>query len=358
MPSPWITRTRNIAQDVFARWKNSRLARALKQYTLANGALLCGGITYKALFSLFAALTIGFTVFVRVLGNNVELRDSVVEAINNAVPGLVAAGDQQGLLSIDELVVSTGLNLTSIIAFGVLLWAVITCMEAVRASVRAMFSLPPKGATAIGAKLRSLAAFGCVAIAILLSSVAGVLANSMSRIFDDSRPLGAFTSVALNLGSHLATLLFDTAVFIMIVRLLAGIKLPRRDLLIGALTSAIGFAVIRFLGTSVVVGSAANNPLLATGAVLVTMLVWLYLCSRILLTASALAANVPLEQLERIEKDLSGVVHDATTDPVPPAPIAAEPDPAPEGHKKNRKPVLVGAVVGFIGGLLFARSRT
>jgi membrane protein len=349
MPSPWISQTKDIAQDLLARWKNSRLARALKQYTLANGALLCGGITYKALFSLFAALTIGFTVFVRVLGNNVELRDSVVEAINNAVPGLIADSDHRGILSIDDLVVSTGLNLTSIIAFGVLLWAVITCMDAVRASVRAMFSLPPKGATAIGAKLRSLAAFVCVAVGILLSSVAG--------IFDDSRPLGAVTSVALNLGSHLATLLFDAAVFVLIVRLLAGVKLPRRDLLIGAVTSAIGFAVIRYLGTSVVVGSATNNPLFATGAVLVTILVWLYMCSRILLTASALAANVPLEQLEKIERDLSGVTHDPKADDVTAQsadgvlePIAAAP--------KSRRPALIAAVAGFIGGIMFARSRT
>jgi membrane protein len=356
MPSPWISQTKDIAQDLLARWKNSRLARALKQYTLANGALLCGGITYKALFSLFAALTIGFTVFVRVLGNNVELRDSVVEAINNAVPGLIADSDHRGILSIDDLVVSTGLNLTSIIAFGVLLWAVITCMDAVRASVRAMFSLPPKGATAIGAKLRSLAAFVCVAVGILLSSVAGVFANSVGRIFDDSRPLGAVTSVALNLGSHLATLLFDAAVFVLIVRLLAGVKLPRRDLLIGAVTSAIGFAVIRYLGTSVVVGSATNNPLFATGAVLVTILVWLYMCSRILLTASALAANVPLEQLEKIERDLSGVTHDPKADDVTAQsadgvlePIAAAP--------KSRRPALIAAVAGFIGGIMFARSR-
>jgi hypothetical protein len=81
------------------------------------------------------------------------------------------------------------------------------------------------------------------------------------------------------------------------------------------------------------------------------------MCSRILLTASALAANVPLEQLEKIERDLSGVTHDPKADDVTAQsadgvlePIAAAP--------KSRRPALIAAVAGFIGGIMFARSRT
>ncbi len=52
-------------QALLAWWKTTRLARALARYGQVNGALLCGGIAYSAIFSVFAGLTIGFTVFMR-----------------------------------------------------------------------------------------------------------------------------------------------------------------------------------------------------------------------------------------------------------------------------------------------------
>lgn len=49
-------------------WKQSRLARMLARYGAVNGATLAGGISYAALFSVVAGLTIMVTVFMRVLG--------------------------------------------------------------------------------------------------------------------------------------------------------------------------------------------------------------------------------------------------------------------------------------------------
>ena len=40
-----------------------------------------GGIAYAALFSVFAALTIAYTIFMAVLGNNDELRQTVLDAL-------------------------------------------------------------------------------------------------------------------------------------------------------------------------------------------------------------------------------------------------------------------------------------
>lgn len=294
-----VEKVKSLAQ----LWQGTRIARALRRYGLANGSLLCGGITYRAIFSLFAAIALAFTVFVRVLGDDDTLKNQVIESVNTAVPGLIATGDQNGILPVDKLVLSTSMNITSVIAIAVLLWSVITAIESVRTSVRVMFSLPPNGQRQIADKLRSLAAFGCVVVGVLISSIAGIAANTFGHYIENWIDLGTVGSAFLTFGSLLITAVFDALVFVMIVRLLAGVKARPRDLWIGAGIAAVGFSVIRYLGTSVVVGSAARNPLFATGAVLITVLIWLYLCARILLTAAAFTANPPLSLLEQLDDE-------------------------------------------------------
>ena len=79
-------------------WKDSRPGRATYRYLYSRGALLCGGIAYSALFSLFAALTIGYTVFMQVLGGSQELMDAVFGEINELVPGLIAVDGEKGVI--------------------------------------------------------------------------------------------------------------------------------------------------------------------------------------------------------------------------------------------------------------------
>lgn len=353
-------------QALVTWWKATRVARALRQYSLANGALLSGGITYRAIFSLFAGIALGFTIFVRVLGGDDELKNSVIESLNTAVPGLIATGDQQGILPVDRLVLSTSMNVTSIIAICVLLWSVITAMESVRSSVRAMFALPPGGSRAFSAKLRSFSAFIAVGIGVLLSSLAGIGANTLGRYLQRWIDLGALSTFGVTLGSFLVTVIFDGLVFMMVLWLLAGVRPGRRDMLIGAAVVAVGFAVIRYLGTSVVVGSAANNPLFATGAVLITILVWLYMCARILLTAAAVAANPPLSLLDQLE-DEKFARHEVAKHRSNSAASAQSPneavgevsqeEAARQGKRPLRKSIFIGMAAAFIGFVVGKRRN-
>jgi len=85
----------------------------------------------------------------------------------------------------------------------------------------------------------------------------------------------------------------DAATFVLVVVVLAGLHPPRRDLLRGALIAAVGIGVVRVLGTGVVASSAGHNPLFASFAVLVTLLVWVNLLARIVLLAAAWTADPP-----------------------------------------------------------------
>ena len=59
---------------LFAWWQHTRPTRANARFGARGGGVLTGGIAYAALFSVFAALTIGYTIFMAVLGDNDELR--------------------------------------------------------------------------------------------------------------------------------------------------------------------------------------------------------------------------------------------------------------------------------------------
>ena len=58
-------------------------------------AVLTGGIAYSALFSVFAALALGWTIFVAVLGDDAALRQDVLATVDATLPGLVDTGDDR-----------------------------------------------------------------------------------------------------------------------------------------------------------------------------------------------------------------------------------------------------------------------
>lgn len=291
-------------------WKQTRIGRALARYGAANGALLAGGISYSALFSIFAALTIAFTVFMAVLGNDVELRDAALEALNEALPGVVDTGDGQGLLQRDQLVLTAGLSVAGIVAAVVLLNSATTVMAALRTGIRAMFGIvSPQESFAI-AKLRDLGGFVCLAFSVILTSGLGIAAGAagtwvLSLVHLDGSTAGTWLLRAVGLVVVLAV---DMGVFLLLYRALAGVRLPRRDLLLGALVAGVAAGVIRLLGTTLV-GSASANPLLAYFAAIVTLLLWVNIVVRVTLMVAAWTANPPAPPV--IEKDMITHLHDA-----------------------------------------------
>ena len=302
-PAPGGASLVQRVQALLAWWKTTRLARALTRYGQVNGALLCGGIAYSAIFSVFAGLTIGFTVFMRFLGSNGELLDSVIESVNTALPGMLQTtpGDATtGLLDPEQLVTSTSLSVASIVSVVVLLVSAISCMGAVQVSVRAMFGLPPGVGNPVLVRLRQLGGFVAIAVAVLASAVIGIVVGSVSGWVLDLLGLEGAGRFLLPVLGIVVAFLVDVGTFVLVVRLLSAVHPARRDLLLGAVVAAVGFGVIRFLGTSVVASSASTNPVLTSFAAIVTLLIWINLSSRILLTAAAISADLPLELLEQV----------------------------------------------------------
>ncbi|WP_152187889.1 YihY/virulence factor BrkB family protein [Georgenia satyanarayanai] len=277
---------------LMSRWEHSRPGRGLARYAKSNGGLLAGGITYSALFSIFAALTIGYTVFMTVLGNNAELRETVLQSVDDALPGIIDTGTNGGLLDPDSLVLSTALNPASIAAAGVLLWTAISVMGALKRSIRMMFGIVAPKESPVFTRVRDLGGFLILGLAVVTTAALGIAAGAAGQwVLDTIGIEGTFASVALRVLGYLVALAVDGAVYLLLFRVLAGVHVPRRDLLVGALLGAVASTVLRLFGTTIVGG--ADNPLLATAAALITLLLWVNLLARVTLMIAAWTANPP-----------------------------------------------------------------
>ncbi len=296
-------------------WKDSRLGRSLSWYGARNGAQLCGGIAYSALFSLFGALTIGWTVFSRSLGSNRDLRDAVLQQVDQWIPGLVGDGDRY-VIKPDSLILGGGFSWAALVAAFVFLFSALGVMGALRAAVRAMLEIPPtQDNNAIMVRVWQLVGFATLGLGVLLSAVSSVAVHSVGDVVESW--LGGNDAVGwlIGIGGAALGVLLDALVVAGIITLVGRAHPPRKDLVLTCLAVGVVAGVLRWLGTSIVVGSAGQNPLLAPFAAIVTILVLVNFLARLLLTACAWLRNPPrLDELAEAEEQAAALRHQAEVD--------------------------------------------
>src|SRR5690625_5986363 len=120
------------AKKLLAWYQNSRRARTLKRYSTGDGSVLAGGIAYAALFSVFAGLTIGWTIFMAVLGDYDTLREAVLQEIDHFAPGIVDTGDGQGVIKPEQLIRTQVFSIAGLIAIVVLAFSATRFVNATR----------------------------------------------------------------------------------------------------------------------------------------------------------------------------------------------------------------------------------
>jgi membrane protein len=280
------------------RWKASRPGRTLAWYGERNAALLCGGIAYSALFSLFAGITIGWSVFAASLGRDEALRDAVLRQVDTWLPGLVGDGPDD-LVSPDSLALPSAVTWASVVAVVVLLFSALGVMGALRRSVRAMFDLPATGQNPVLARVWQLAGFALLGVGVLVSAATSIATGAVGGVVESWLGGSQALAWAIRLGGSAIGVIVDTAVIVMIITVVGGARPARRDLLLGSLAAGVVAGVLRWAGTTIVVGSAGANRLLAPFAAIVTILVLVNFLARILLLVCAWMADPPRRDTQR-----------------------------------------------------------
>lgn len=273
----------------YGAWvQSTRPMRALKHWVDSRGALLAGGMAYAALFSFFAALWVFFSIAGIVLSNRSDLIELVIDFLGSSVPGLIGP---DGVITEQTLLnMSATFTIAGIIALASTLWTALNFLNGARVSVRAVFELPPQPETNFAiTKLRDLALVLLFGLLMVLS--AAITAASSGLIAWVVRDLlmidlGQVASVLIRLASVLVGTAFDAVIFILILRVMCQVRIPKRFLWQGALLGGVLTQVLKQAG-SALLGGASSNPLLATFAALLGILIFFnFACMVLLLTAS------------------------------------------------------------------------
>lgn len=264
------------------RIMGSRPVRTLQHYGAAKGPVFAQGMTLSAFLSLFAALFIGFAIFAAVLGGDSALRDRVIDAVASGVPGLLATGDgSTGLIQVDDLLSSSVLGWGSAIAAAAILVTAIGWIGTSREGFRAVFHLPDVRSNPVALKLGDLGvAFG-IGLLVLASAALLVVTNAIA----DALGIGGVGQVV----GILAQLALDAAVVVLLYRFAGRLRLPAKQLLGAALACAVAFFVLKQFAALLLTGG--SNPLVASFAAVLGILVWLGFVNQILLVALSWVAT-------------------------------------------------------------------
>jgi membrane protein len=281
-----------LATRLAKGWPRSRLGRTLERYSDTNGSLLAGGIAYSALFSLFAVLTVAFTAAAQILGGNDALTKQVDSQLSLWLPGVLDTGNG-GLISPKALVASGALTWTSVAAGVVLVWSALTAMTATLGAVRVMFGLQPVPGNAWKARLSALLAFAVVGVGLLASS-AVILAAAWSEAWAKDHFGSTAIALLLRWAAYLLAWMLDAALLALLFTVMAHAHTPKRDLILGCLLAAAAMSVLKRLGAGVL-SSASSNPLLASAATVVTLLVWVNVMARVILYTAAWLGTAKVE---------------------------------------------------------------
>jgi membrane protein len=266
--------------------------RVWRHFLQHNGFLLAAGVSYQALFAIFAAIYLAFAIAGLWLGGSTEAVDGMIEIINSYVPNLIQ--EQGGVVTpeqVQEIAASTTgvLSITGLIALGTVIWTAIGWVTFSRRATRDIFGLPPDGRSYVLLKARDLLAaliFGVsLIVGSLLSSASAVaLSWLLSLLRWDAGSDGL--NISIRVGTVLISFALMSTALAAMVRFLTGTSLEWRIIWPGALLGGGAMTVLQF-GAGFLLSYTPSNPLLATFAIFIGLLLWFRVNGVVMLVASS-----------------------------------------------------------------------
>lgn len=276
-----------------------RPVRAALLYSERRGPMLADSVTYRALFSVFAGVLLGFSIAALWLAGNPAALQAIIDAVEAAVPGLIG---EEGVIDPDALRAPASFSIAGIISLIALVGAALSAIGSLRTAVRVLAGTLQDDILWIWVILRNLALALGIGLAFVVS--AGLTFVGQLGVTWIAELLGLPSdSPAVTWGVRLLSLLvvfaLDTALIIGVFRVLSGVRPAARSLWPGALLGAFGLLVLQEL-SGLFVGGATSNPLLASFATLLALLIWLNFSAQVMLFACAYIVTAEEEASDRV----------------------------------------------------------
>ncbi|MFP5218446.1 MAG: YhjD/YihY/BrkB family envelope integrity protein [Actinomycetes bacterium] len=334
MPSP---------KETFARLREKRpgldhMIRAFSRYQADTGDRLAAAVTFFGFLSFFPLLALSASLLTLVLGDSAVT--TVAREVDSFSPGLA---EQLGL---EELLRdNTKVGVTGLLSLAGLLYAGLGWVDALREAVRTVWHQNVRAGNIVKKKLVDvviLAGLGATLVfSLLVSAAAGAFTDVALDLvgLEDSAVAGVVVTVV---GTLLA-LLTSTLLFLYLFIRLPKVQTPWREVLKGAVLAAVLFEVLKRVG-AVYIERTTENPLYGAFAVVVGLLVWINLVSRMLLFCAAWTVTAPFD---------SDVAPSGTADPeqarkagIPTEFADDDPDEPPAVQKDGAPSPLLAALQG------------
>ncbi|WP_454157816.1 YhjD/YihY/BrkB family envelope integrity protein [Microbacterium lacticum] len=279
--------------------------RVWRHFLQHNGFLLAAGVSYQALFAFFAVIYVAFASVGLWLGGSPEAIDRLIGIINGYIPNLILPEDKASVFTTDQVTAiaasSTGvLAITGLIALGTAIWTAIGFLTYTRRAVRDIFALPYDSRSYLMLKARDLIAAIIFGVALLLGSVISVIGTYAVQLMFS---LFGWSTASrwYQFGVTIASIVVSFAVFAAtlasLFKFLSGTSLTWRRIWPGALLSGGALTVVQ-LGAGLLLRYTPSNPLLATFAIFIGLLLWFRLIGVIILVAASWIAVSALDEHE------------------------------------------------------------
>lgn len=262
------------------------LVRAIVRYFERHGPMLADSVTYRALFSVFAGVFLGFAVAGVWLAGRPDAIEALVDALDAVIPGLVG---EDGVITPEQLVQPVTLSVAGVLALAGLVGAAIGAIGSLRVSFRDLAEQPDDPRFFGWLMFRDFVFAIAFGAAFVVSAVIMVVSTTALGTVFDWLGLSTGSPWFDGLTRTLSVLLafaIDTVAIAALFRLLSGIRVRARSLWRGAVLGGLGLTGLQVL-SGLFVGGALANPLLASFTALIALLIWLNLSSQVILIAGA-----------------------------------------------------------------------
>lgn len=288
--------TQGVVGRITASVLRLRIVRSLLRYQNHQGSLLADSITYRALFSVFAAVLLGFSAAALWLGGNPDAMRALSDSLDTVIPGISDVIDPESVSA------PASFTIVGIISLAGLVGAAMSAIGRLRAALRILSDQITDDTFIVWVVLRNLAvaiAFGgLLAVAALMSVLSSVWIGTVTDWLGLSSDSTLTAALTRGIGI-IVVLAVDTAAIALVFRLLSGVAAPARALWLGSLIGGIGLVVLQEL-SGLFVRGATSNPLLASFASLIALLIWFNLSAQVILIASSYIITATAESHDRV----------------------------------------------------------
>ncbi len=295
----------SLLKETFKEWqedKASRLAAALAYYTIFSMAPLL-------------LLTIALAGLVV---DKSTVQGDVYTKLNHTLGKDSAQFVQDAIAAVDR---SNSGTLATVIGLGTLIFGAAGVFNQLQSSLDTIWDVEPKPGRPLMELIRtrflSFALIPTIGFLLLVSLVLEAGLSFAATRFADTFPnMGAL--VALRLGSSALSFLFITFLFALIFKVLPDVNIALRDVLLGAVVTAVLFTIGRFL-IGLYLGYSSTASAYGAAGSLIVILLWIYYSAQIVFfgaeftqvysrrTSKQIEANenaIPLTAERRIEQGM------------------------------------------------------